>query len=190
MPKWGVGQRLELAAYWFRKKCFRIFLVSEYKCSLCVCSCVHSVLLLISGDFDFHLSLIERKIMHTFISFRFQSHTFREDGKMYTDIFYLSAILMFEDIYARVKFSYRYSVCWVYFLLSLFFSLLLLSNQVSAFKRTFLPHSLLVISIFGVSAQFKICIEFPFTQFFDVNWSVRSEPKWTRKKDIIDFAYE
>lgn len=149
MPKWGVGQRLELAAYWFRKKCFRIFLVSEYKCSLCVCSCVHSVLLLISGDFDFHLSLIERKIMHTFISFRFQSHTFRKDGKMYTDIFYLSAILMFEDIYARVKFSYRYSVCWVYFLLSLFFFLSCLATK---FRHSSAHFSHILCSLFLFSA--------------------------------------
>lgn len=86
---------LMCCALWFRKKYFCIFLyffVSKFnaKRMLSAWSVFCSVRLFVI--FDFHLSLIKRKIMHTFISFRFQSYTFQEDGKKIYICVYISLI--------------------------------------------------------------------------------------------------
>lgn len=86
---------------WFRKKCYslnvRIFRFNFCTvCELFVCF----FFFFFSDDFYFHLSLIERKIMHTFISFRFQSHTFQEEWKKNRNSFFFFNI---SDIFLCLK---------------------------------------------------------------------------------------
>ena len=77
-----------------------------------MCVCLFASFFCFSDDFYFHLALIERKIMHTFISFWFQSHTFREDERK-TDYcaFFIGCFMlwkthfMYTCVCARVKFS-------------------------------------------------------------------------------------
>lgn len=76
---------------------------------LCSLSLTRLVCFVFSDDFYFHLLLIERKIMHTFISFRFQSHTFQEKAKKNTRCcccccFFYRIFYIWRHIYVRVKF--------------------------------------------------------------------------------------
>ena len=94
--------------HWFRKKCCSLIAHHHFN----VCVCLFASFFCFSDDFYFHLALIERKIMHTFISFWFQSHTFREDERK-TDYcaFFIGCFMlwkthfMYTCVCARVKFS-------------------------------------------------------------------------------------
>lgn len=117
-------------SHWFRKKWFFAHLLFQF---------VH----FFSEDFYFHLSLIERKIMHTFISFRFQSHTFQERKK----------IRFFFASLHRIFYDFRRHLCASEIFIGFFFRY----SARSAFKTcAFLPHSLRrkEMSIFGYCMLF------------------------------------
>lgn len=156
---------------------------------VCVCACL--LRFCFSDDFYFHLTLIERKIMHTFISFWFQSHTFREKRKKNRLLcFFIGCFMLWKTHFMYTSVCVCMCVCTS----EIFIDHCRWRRRLH-FSPTFFLRKIKEMSIFG-GWLVEICIEFPFTPIFQ---STSKKKKKKKKKENvpmgcdsrnkIDFAY-